>query len=106
MDVPCTVTDCSGSGRGAGPALTDPSATANLLPWHGQLMVPPTTSDTVQPWCVQVELNALNVPATGWVSTTPRAASTSPPPTGTSVVAASGPSMALGAGAGAGAAAG
>ena len=58
------------SAEGAGPPATDPSAMWNLLPWHGQLMVPPETLLTVQPACVQTAVNALNVPALGWVTTT------------------------------------
>jgi hypothetical protein len=50
----------------AGPAVTEPSATAKLLPWQGQLIVPLATSRTAQPWWVQVALSALNVPDTGW----------------------------------------
>ena len=74
-----------------------PSATANLLPWHGQLIVPPTTSLTLHPWWVQVALNPLNVPATGWVTTRSWAARTIPPPTGTSATAATAPGLAGGA---------
>ena len=36
------------SGRDAGPFATEPSR-LYLLPWHGQLIVPPTTSLTVHP---------------------------------------------------------
>src|SRR5215210_2034330 len=88
-ELPCTVTAVSGSGFLAGPAVGAPSATANLLPWHGQLIVPSFTSFTEHPWCVQVALKALNVPACGCVTTRPCAASTTPPPTGTSATAAS-----------------
>jgi hypothetical protein len=76
------------SGEGAGPPATDPSAMWNLLPWHGQLMVPPETLLTVQPACVQTAVNALNVPVLGWVTTTLWSANTLPPPSGMSDVAA------------------
>jgi hypothetical protein len=32
-----------------GPLTTEPSVILNLLPWHGQLMVPPETVPTMQP---------------------------------------------------------
>ena len=41
----------------------------NSLPWHGQMITPPSTLLTSQPWWVQTLLNALNVPAVGWVIT-------------------------------------
>jgi hypothetical protein len=47
-------------------------------------MVPPDTSFTAQPACVQVAENALIVPSLGWVMTTPLSAKTTPPPTGMS----------------------
>ena len=65
--VPLTVIFFSGSGELAGPFLTEPSVAENLLKWQPQLIVPPDTSATVQPWCVHVALNALNWPALGWV---------------------------------------
>ena len=37
------------SGDGAGPLTTEPLAMLNLLPWHGQLMVPADTVATRQP---------------------------------------------------------
>ncbi len=49
MVSPSTVMPTGGSGRGAGPPATDPSARLNRLPWHGQLMVPPETSVTMHP---------------------------------------------------------
>lgn len=69
----------------AGPLATEPSAMLNLLPWHGQLMVPPDTEPTVQPACVHTAENALKVPAVGWVTTTCWLGKTRPPPTGTAV---------------------
>src|SRR4051794_8980794 len=45
-------------------------------------MVPSATVSTEQPWWGQVVPKAANVPATGWVTTTPRSARTSPPPRG------------------------
>ena len=56
--------------RVAGPFATEPSATLNLLPWHGQLMVPFETVVTEHPMCGHVVSNALNEPAAGWVMTT------------------------------------
>jgi hypothetical protein len=56
----------------------------NLLPWHRQMIASSFTSVTGQRWCVQVLLNALNVPASGCVTTTLRASTMTPPPTGTS----------------------
>src|ERR671929_459482 len=52
-------------------------------------MKPSLTDETAQPWCVHRVLNALMSPAVGWVSTTFCAATTMPPPTGTSETAAS-----------------
>jgi hypothetical protein len=65
----------------------------------------------VQPWWVQIAENALNVPAFGWVITSWASVRMTPPPTGTSAVAASlappapapAPPGCAGAGAGAGA---
>ena len=37
------------SGDEAGPLTTEPLVMLNLLPWHGQLMVPPVTLPTMQP---------------------------------------------------------
>ena len=84
----------AGSGFLAGPFTTAPSAMANWLPWQGQLMVPPSTVETVQPWWVQIAENALNVPALGWVITRAASGRMTPPPTGTSAVAASFPDAA------------
>jgi len=41
---------------------------------------------TGQLWWVQIELNALNSPAVGWVTTAWRSARILPPPTGMSAV--------------------
>src|SRR5690606_15688479 len=60
----------------------------NLLPWHGQLIVPPETSSTSQPRWVQAISNALNSPAAGWVTTTFCSLKTLPPPSGMSAVVA------------------
>jgi hypothetical protein len=49
-------------------------------------MVPLATVVTWQPWCVQVELNALNVPFTGCVTTTWFWSKILPSPTGISSV--------------------
>src|ERR1700754_882945 len=76
----------AGSGDSAGPRTTEPSVAENRLPWHGQLTVPSDTWETVHPSWVQVEENALNWPAVGWVTTTCRSAKIVPPPTGTSAV--------------------
>src|SRR5262245_60070848 len=46
-----TFTATGGSGWVAGPLLTEPSS-LNLLPWHGQSMVPVSILSTRQPWCV------------------------------------------------------
>src|SRR5262249_57908874 len=72
------------SGDRAGPCTTEPLVTLNLLPWHGQLMVPPDTLETVQPWWVHTAVNALNEPARGWVITVFLSARIVPPPTRTS----------------------
>jgi uncharacterized membrane protein len=49
MDVPWTLMVTGASGEVAGPLTTEPLAMLNLLPWHGQLMVPPDTVPTMQP---------------------------------------------------------
>ena len=77
------------SGDAAGPLTTEPLAMLNLLPWHGQLMVPPDTVPTRQPRWVHTAVNASNVPAVGWVITIFLSARIVPPPTGTSEVLAS-----------------
>src|SRR5580692_2294611 len=74
------------SGLVAGPLTTEPSLMLNLLPWHGQSMVPLAMVATMQPWCVQTALNPLNVPATGCVTTTFGPSMILPPPTGTCAV--------------------
>src|SRR5665648_135325 len=56
---------------------------SNVLPWHGQSMVPLATLATVQPLWVQIALKALNSPALGWVTTIFSASRTVPPPTWT-----------------------
>src|SRR6185436_2051904 len=77
------------SADAAGPVTTEPLAMLNLLPWHGQLTVPPDTSETVQPWWVHIAVNASNEPARGWVITIFLSARILPPPTGTSEIRAS-----------------
>src|SRR5580704_6045803 len=77
------------NGDTAGPLTTEPLAMLNLLPWHGQLMVPPDTLSTVQPWWVHTAVNALNEPACGSVITIFLSARILPPPTGISLVLAS-----------------
>ena len=64
---------------------TEPSLMLNLLPWHGQLMVPPETVLTMQPWCVHTAVNALNEPASGCVTTMFLPSMILPPPSGTCV---------------------
>ena len=83
IESPWTETAFASSGRDAGPFATEPSK-LNLLPWHGQLIVPSCTSDTVQPACVQMADNPLNTPAEGWVST--MSSMITPDPTGTSEI--------------------
>src|SRR6476661_8223507 len=58
----------------------------NWLPWHGQMISPPCTWVTRQPWWVQIAVNALKSPLVGWVTTTCWAVRIFPPPTGTSDV--------------------
>src|SRR6476469_8652061 len=77
------------SADAAGPVTTEPLAMLNLLPWHGQLTVPPDTLETVQPWWVHTAVNASNEPARGWVITIFLSARLLPPPSGTSEVRAS-----------------
>lgn len=48
IESPCTVMASVFNGRVAGPLTTSPSR-LNLLPWHGQLMVPSATSLIRQP---------------------------------------------------------
>ena len=74
------------SGLVAGPWTTEPSVMLNLLPWQGQLMVPPETLATMQPWCVHTAVNALNEPDCGWVITMFLPLMILPPPEGMSDV--------------------
>src|SRR3954447_26864102 len=74
------------SADGAGPATTEPLLMLNLLPWHGQLMVPPDTLETVQPRWVHTAVNASNEPDRGWVITIFLSARILPPPAGTSEI--------------------
>ena len=41
IESPLTLMATALSALLAGPFATEPSATLNALPWHGQLMVPP-----------------------------------------------------------------
>src|SRR6185312_14653165 len=52
-------------------------------------MVPSATLLTMQPWCVQTAVNALNEPACGCVTTMFLPSMILPPPSGTSAVVAS-----------------
>lgn len=88
---PVTVILTAGSGVLAGPAVGEPSVMENELPWQVQLIRPSLTVETVQLWWVQVELNALNSPAAGWVTTTFWSAKIIPPPSVISEVVVSGP---------------
>ena len=85
MTTTPSVTLAFRAGRGcrAGPRATEPSSIRNWLPWHGQVIRPASTEVTMQNSCVHVASKARNWPATGWVTTTRRLGSTSPPPTGT-----------------------
>src|SRR5205823_2680528 len=49
IEVPCTLMLTGGSGDEAGPVTTAPLAMLNLLPWHGQLIVPPDTAAHAAP---------------------------------------------------------
>src|SRR5690349_10830637 len=69
MLSPSTLTLVSVSGLVAGPVVGSPVSIENLLPWHGQLITPPSTLLTSQPACVHTLLNALYCPAAGWVIT-------------------------------------
>ena len=71
----------------AGPWTTEPSVMLNLLPWHGQLIVPFETLLTKQPACVQITVNALKDPDCGCVITMRLASMILPPPSGTWEVA-------------------
>src|SRR5689334_3570738 len=66
MLSPSTLTWVSGSGLVAGPPCGEPSEMENVLLWHGQKITPASTLLTSQPACVQVLLNALYVPFSGW----------------------------------------
>lgn len=84
---PVTAMLFASSGRVAGPVATVPSR-LKLLPWHGQLIAAPTTSDTEHPAWVQTGEKQLNRPGEGWVSTTASGPlpTITPEPTGTSEV--------------------
>jgi uncharacterized membrane protein len=84
-----TSTETDGNGRDAGPSTTSPVAASNWLPWHGQVIRPPDTSETGQPWWVQIDENACTVPSSALVSTSEGSSRTTPPPDGMSSTAAS-----------------
>src|SRR4051812_50083712 len=86
MFLPWTLMLTGASGAAAGPLTTEPFVMLNLLPWHGQLIVPPDTLFTVQPRCVHTAVNAANVPDLGWVTTIFWSVRIWPPPTGTLAV--------------------
>src|SRR6476659_8829750 len=86
MESPDTLIDSAASAWVAGPFFTLPSATENSLLWQGQVMTPSVIPVTAQPACVHFDENALNVPAVGWVTTTPLSANILPPPSGMSEV--------------------
>src|ERR1700728_743893 len=65
-----TVMEAAASGVVAGPVTTAPLVILNLLPWHGQLIVPSATWLHMHPTWVQMALNALCCPLAGWVTTT------------------------------------
>ncbi|MBL8926807.1 MAG: hypothetical protein JNM77_11280, partial [Pseudonocardia sp.] len=75
IEPPAPPTGLSGSGGLARPAVADPSATANVLPWHGRTITPSATDPAVQ-----VAENASCPPAVGRVGTTSSSANTVPPP--------------------------
>src|SRR5207253_6974630 len=94
-----TLTGTGDSGLFAGPCLTSPVSALKTEPWHGQTRSAPFGA-TVQPWCVQMALNAAAADSDG------RATITSEPsgalvafacPTGTSASATSGVPAAIGA---------
>src|SRR5437868_1733785 len=64
-----TVMRLRGRPRLAGPCRTAPVLMLNLLPWQGQLMVPPLTLPTVQPIWGQMALKHLKTLADGLVTT-------------------------------------
>src|SRR5690606_6289436 len=91
IDSPSIVIFRSGSGRVAGPEVTDPSAAENRLPWHPHMIVPSATAASVHCMWVQVASKALNVPAVGWVMIAFWPGKIFPPPTGISAVVARAP---------------
>jgi len=87
---PSTLIIFAGSGLGAGGFSTEPSVIEYLLPWQSQLIVSVTVA-TGQSWWVQIELNALNLPASGWVITVSASGKILPLPTGISAAVAVSP---------------
>src|SRR4051812_33341215 len=84
--LPLTVMVFGVSPVGAGPDTRSPVAASKWLWWHGQMIWPPSTEPTMQPWCGQTASKALKAPAVGWVTTVLVSAKTLPPPTGMSDV--------------------
>ena len=66
---PATVTFASGSGRVAGPFCTLPSSIENLLPWHWQLIVPPSIAGDRAALVGADLAERLELPGLGWVIT-------------------------------------
>src|SRR5690242_9663742 len=91
MFAPCTMTAIAVRPRGAGPEIREPSSALNFDWWAGQVMTSCFGAPSWTPWCGQAALYALNVPDFGCTISTPL--TTTPPPTGTSAVAASGPEV-------------
>src|SRR5206468_4735434 len=54
----------------------------NRLPWQGQSIVPPLTCVTRHPWCVHTAEKPWTAPLESRVTTSLRAAITTPPPRG------------------------
>src|SRR6201986_4719647 len=79
----------AGSGDAAGPLTTEPLVMLNLLPWHGQLIVPPDTLPTMHPAWVHTALNPWKSPECGWGIPIFLSVRILPPPAGTSEVLAS-----------------
>src|SRR5690606_3479495 len=79
-----TVAVRAGRPRVVGPRATEPSSMRYWLPWQVHVIRPSPIWETRQNSCWQTASNARNSPATGWVTTTRRWVSITPPPTGTS----------------------
>ena len=87
MLPPSTLTLTLANGVFAGlSGVGAPVATVKALPWHGHEMKPFWTASTWQPWWVHLELNPMNSPALGCVTTTRASEKICPPPTATPLV--------------------